>query len=52
MINKIVFILLFTPCIFLGQQEKLLVSPAKNHPAKPVTAEIIKTTLNNNNLIN
>ena len=43
MTNKIVFILLFTPSIFLGQQEKSLVSPAKNHPAKPVTAEIIKT---------
>tara|TARA_Y100001954_G_scaffold230840_1_gene279160 strand:+ start:17 stop:499 length:483 start_codon:yes stop_codon:yes gene_type:complete len=40
---KKLILLLFIPLVSFSQQEKSLVSPARNHPAKSASAEIIKT---------
>ncbi|MDC2975273.1 hypothetical protein OAY89_00980 [Bacteroidota bacterium] len=40
---KKLILLLFIPLVSFGQQDKSLVSPAKNHPAISASAEIIKT---------
>lgn len=40
---KKLILLIFIPLVSFSQQEKSLVSPARNHPAKSASAEIIKT---------
>ena len=41
--KKLLILFLFIPIASFSQQEKSLVSPAKNHPAKSASAEIIKS---------